>query len=364
MSLYIGLMSGTSMDGVDAALVDLTTNRCIAGLTRPYGEEVKRFLEEVLNDSRVLGLETLNQLSTVLGREFGKAVLTLLEEAQYSAKDVVAIGSHGQTICHDATATIPYTVQLACPHTIAEMTGIRVVADFRTRDLVVGGQGAPFAPLYHEELFAQHQLPMVVVNIGGIANVTFLEALQPPRGYDTGPGNCLMDAWIRETLNQPYDVDGAWASSGQVMMPLLSELLSDPFFNQQGPKSIGKEYFSLSWLLAKLGKDDVQPQNIQATLLELTAITISHAVKLRALKPACVVLCGGGVHNKALQAALQQHFGNSSVVSSAQFGVNPDYIEAMMFAWLAEKTIHEKPLDLSALTGAKKPVILGAVYSI
>jgi anhydro-N-acetylmuramic acid kinase len=353
-------MSGTSMDGVDVALVDLDTNQCVAGMTRPYSEKARCFLEEVLRAESV-GLGVLSQLSSVLGREFGQAVLELLVQAHCAAKDVVAVGSHGQTICHDAMAEIPYTVQLGCPHTIAEMTGIRVVADFRTRDIVVGGQGAPFAPLYHQALFGHHTLPLAIVNIGGIANVTFLEQSQPPRGYDTGPGNCLMDAWIRQIRDQQYDADGAWASSGHVIQPLLTEMLSDPYFQQKPPKSLGKEYFSRAWLNSKL-HETYAPVDVQATLLELTAITIAQAVSQHAVKPSHVVLCGGGVHNRTLHHAIQRHLSDSQVVSSAHLGVDPDFIEAMMFAWLAEKTIHNVPVDLAALTGANKPVILGAVY--
>lgn len=361
MALYIGLMSGTSMDGVDAALVDLERNRCVAGLTRPYSEKAKCFLEDVLR-AESIGLETLNQLSSVLGREFGQAALDVLGKAHYSAKDVVAIGSHGQTICHDATAVIPYTVQLGCPHTIADMTGIRVVADFRTRDIVVGGQGAPFAPLYHQVLFGDLAPSLAVVNIGGIANVTFLEQSRPPCGYDTGPGNALMDAWIRQTQGRLYDFDGAWANSGQVIQSVLTEMLAAPYFQQKPPKSLGKEYFSRTWLMSKISGIHA-PEDIQATLLELTAMTIAQAVSQHTDKPLQVVLCGGGVHNRALHCAIQRHLIGFQVVSSAHFGVNPDFIEAMMFAWLAEKTTHQIPLDLSTLTGARKPVILGALYS-
>ena len=362
MALFIGLMSGTSMDGVDAALVDLDNNQCLAGITRPYGVEARRFLDDVLHaDSIALG--RLHQLSTILGREFGLAVLELLEKANCSADDVIAIGSHGQTICHDTAAVIPYTVQLACPHTIAEMTGICVVADFRTRDLIVGGQGAPFAPMYHQVLFDHQQKPLMIVNIGGIANVTFLNESQPPRGYDVGPGNCLMDAWVRLKLNQSYDADGAWASTGHVIPSLLNELLLDPFFQQKPPKSIGKEYFSLNWLEQKL-KKDYAPADVQATLLELTAMTIGAACEQATEHPTSIVICGGGVHNASLMHALTRYSKGIQVVSSAKFGVDPDFLVAMMFAWLAEKTIRKVPLDLSVFTGSKKPVILGAVYHV
>lgn len=360
MALYIGLMSGTSMDGVDAALVDVDTNRCLSGIMRPYTEKAKAFLEEVLRAERV-GLGTLSQLSSVLGREFGLAVLELLEKAHCEAKDVVAIGSHGQTICHDAMAEIPYTVQLGCPHTIAEMTGIRVIADFRTRDIVVGGQGAPFAPFYHQALFGHHQMPLAIVNIGGIANVTFLEESQPARGYDTGPGNCLMDLWIRQMRALPYDADGAWANSGQVIPSLLAKMLSDPYFQQLPPKSLGKEYFSYDWLALKLQGNEA-PEDVQATLLQLTATTIAQAISHNTSKPSQIILCGGGVHNHALHHTIQRHLSDSQVVSSSQFGVNPDFIEAMMFAWFAEKSIQNTSIDMVALTGAKKPVVLGVSY--
>lgn len=360
MGLYIGLMSGTSMDGVDAALIDLPSNQLIAGITRPYSPEAWARLSNVLN-GQTLSLSTLSQLNTVLGREFALAVLELLEKASCSPKDIIAIGSHGQTICHDATADIPYTVQLGCAHTIAEMTGIRVVADFRTRDLVVGGQGAPFAPLYHQELFSHQKRPFAVVNIGGIANVTFLEASGALSGYDTGPGNCLMDAWARKHLNQSYDANGEWAASGQVISSLLSECLSDSFFEQIAPKSIGKEYFSEEWLSSKL-KPSYSPSDIQATLLELTARTIFNELNQRGIQLSSVIICGGGVHNASLMKALQHHSESLSVVSSREFGVDPDFIEAMMFAWFAEKAIHNIPLNLNSLTGAKNTAVLGVIY--
>lgn len=348
------------MDGVDAALIDTTTNQCIYGLTRPYGAEAQKFLEEVLS-SKFIGLSTLNQLNTLLGREFAASVLLLLEKSNYLAKDVVAIGSHGQTIAHDASADIPYTIQLACAHTIAQLTGIKVVADFRTRDLVVGGQGAPFAPLYHQVLFANRKAPIAVVNIGGISNVTFLDDSNTILGYDIGPGNCLMDAWINKVLNKSFDHEGAWGGSGHVVQSLLLECLSDPYFKRPYPKSIGKEYFSLNWLLPKLN-NGYRPEDIQATMLELTAMTISSAIKEHGESVSGVVICGGGVHNKALLRALQQNINEIPVISSTAFGVNPDYIEAMLFAWLAEKTIQNIPLDLRTLTGSNQPVVLGAIY--
>jgi len=234
MRLLIGLMSGTSMDGIDAALVDVNTNTLIAGITRSYSMPAQQRLRAVLNGEQT-GPAALSQLNTVLGKEFALAVQQLLDTTNIKPHQVVAIGSHGQTICHDATADIPYTVQLGCAHTIAALTGIQVVADFRTRDLVMGGQGAPFAPLYHQALFTDLTTPAAVVNIGGIANVTFLAPVVAVSGYDTGPGNCLMDAWVQKNLHKSYDEKGAWGATGHLIEPLLTSMLADPYFELPAP---------------------------------------------------------------------------------------------------------------------------------
>ena len=361
MSLYIGLMSGTSMDGIDAALVDVDTNTLIAGITRPYSEEAKQILLTVLNQAEVRP-SILCQLNTLLGSEFALAVLQLLEESNTSLHDVVAIGSHGQTICHDAAAEIPYTLQLGCAHTISEMTGKVVVADFRTRDLVIGGQGAPFAPIYHETLFKEENLPLALVNIGGIANVTYLEPGHGKScGYDVGPGNCLMDAWIYQHKGLAYDKNGEWAQTGKVIEPLLTTLLDDPYFKRPYPKSLGKEYFSPAWLSACLRRDD-DPSDIQATLVQFTAVTIANDIKKWRSPVKHLTICGGGAHNLALMRALSEELPQIKVDSTLAFGVDPDFIEAMMFAWLAEKAINQKPLDLRHITGAKKASVLGVIY--
>ena len=361
MKLFIGLMSGTSMDGIDAALVDVNTNTLIKGITRPYSDKAKEWLHAVLN-----GVQTtpavLSHLNTLLGREFALAAHQLLETAKVTPQQVVAIGSHGQTLCHDATAEIPYTVQLGCAHTIAELTGILVVADFRARDLVVGGQGAPFAPIYHEALFKEDAMPLAVVNIGGIANVTYLVPGVDVCGYDVGPGNCLMDAWIKKHLNVAYDAGGEWAATGQVMPPLLTTLLADPYFNLPPPKSLGKEYFSDAWLARYLQPNDA-PEDVQATLLALTATTIADAIQKSHLQCRSVAICGGGAHNIMLQNALIKQLPDLHVSSTKTFGIDPDFIEAMMFAWLADKTLSHTPLDLTRITGAKNRAILGAIYA-
>lgn len=358
--LYIGLMSGTSMDGIDAALVDLNSNQFIAGLTLPYSSKTKLLLLEILAEEKQ-SLRLLSQLNTVIGREFAEAVLQLLKNLNLSSCDIQAIGSHGQTICHEPDADIPYTIQLGCAHSIAELTGITVVADFRTRDLVLGGKGAPFAPLYHHALFKEKPLPLVVVNIGGIANLSYLACNDNPRGYDTGPGNCLMDAWVKEQLGKDYDENGLFAASGQVIEELLIALLQDPFFSKRCPKSIGKEYFSKAWLKQHL-KLSYKPADVQATLLQLTAKTIASAIIALAANLKTVLVCGGGVHNLSLMQAIKQLLPHLTVQSTSSCALDPDYIEAAMFAFLAEKTLSRTALNLNSITGAKRAAILGTIY--
>lgn len=361
MSLYIGLMSGTSMDGIDAALVDLPSNKLISGIIKKYSEEVQQKIQYV-SEGKDLSLAAVCQLNTLIGKEFAAAVFQLLGEANITADQIHAIGSHGQTVCHDAYATIPYTLQLGCGHTIATLTNITVVADFRTRDLVNGGQGAPFAPIYHQQLFTKPDQQVAVVNIGGIANITILEPNAKILGWDLGPGNCLMDAWIKRHLGKSYDEAGEWAKQGQVLKPLLSDLLSDPFVCLEPPKSIGKEYYSLTWLANYL-KPDYQPVDVQATLLAFTAHGIANSLlKSRFSSLKHLYLCGGGSHNQHLINTLSNLLPEVSVQSSEVVGINPDYLEAMMFAWLASQTINKKPIPLSSITGSKSPQILGAIY--
>lgn len=361
MRLFIGLMSGTSMDGIDAALVDVETNTLLGGLTRPYGEETNAFLAAVLREEQV-GFSAFSQLNTLLGREFANAAMALLKTMDVSSKEVLAIGSHGQTICHDAMASIPYTVQLGCPHTIAELTGLPVVADFRTRDLIIGGQGAPFAPMYHQALFKTADDPLAIVNIGGIANVTYLAKDKPVSGYDVGPGNCLMDAWALRHLGHPYDNEGAWAATGRVIPSLLTTLLADPYFKRPVPKSIGKAYFSDAWL-SKALQITYAPEDVQATLLALTATTIAEAVLAYPERPKRLALCGGGVHNSVLCTSLIEALPTIEVNTTKAHGIDPDFMEAMMMAWLADKAWSHTPLDFRKITHAKKQAIYGVIYA-
>jgi anhydro-N-acetylmuramic acid kinase len=360
MSLYIGLMSGTSMDGMDAALVDLSSNTLIAGITRPYSQEVQARLSR-FNQAGLISPIHLMQLHTLIGQDFTKAVFDVLNKAHCKPEDIIAIGSHGQTLYHDPLASIPTTLQLGCAHTIAAQTGITTVADFRTRDLVLGGQGAPFAPCYHHILFEKHEMPLVLVNIGGIANITILRKNQTPIGYDTGPGNTLMDAWIKKHRNFDYDTHGDWASTGKIIKPLLSRLLDDAYFKQISPKSIGTEYFSEAWLSIYL-ESDYLPEDVQATLASVTAISIAHAIQADAPECTRIALCGGGVHNHFLCQQLKQILPQCSIESTQTYGVDPDYLEAIMFGWFAQQTILNNAVNLTQITGAIKPTILGSIY--
>jgi len=363
MTLYVGLMSGTSMDGIDAALIRVPSNTLELGITKKYSSELKQLIDELIN-SQTLSLAQFCQINTLIGREFAAAVNELLQEAKVQAKDIRAIGSHGQTVCHDTSGTIPFTLQMGCAHTISSLTGITVVADFRTRDLVNGGQGAPFAPLYHQELFAVDNEEVAVVNIGGIANTTILLPENAAIGWDVGPGNCLMDAWINKHQNKAYDADGAWANQGKVNTNLLAQLLKDSFVSQKPPKSIGKEYYSLAWL-EKLLPVGISPVDVQATLCAFTAHAIADSLlnyKVGQIKQ--LFLCGGGCHNKRLVEDLCHLLPGISVQSTAVKGVSPDFVEAMMFAWLAAQTINTMPVNLSGITGSKGLEILGAIYPI
>jgi anhydro-N-acetylmuramic acid kinase len=358
MNLYIGLMSGTSMDGIDAALVDVDNHKLIHGITKPYSLSLQKRLSELTAGSPV-PIASFCQANSLIGEAFAEAVNELLAIAQVPLTSIKAIGSHGQTIAHDIRTEFPYTLQLGCGHTIAHRTGIPVVADFRTRDLVLGGQGAPFAPLYHHEVFATTmQLPIAVVNIGGIANISLLTDKNKTQGWDLGPGNCLMDAWINKQLGHNYDCSGAWASQGKVITSLFEQLQKDTFFKQKPPKSLGKEYYSLAWLEKYLSENRL-PVDVQATLLALTGWCIADAIDPTIKQ---LLICGGGAHNNALMTALEQLLPETIVQSTDDVGISSDYLEAMMFAWLASQTIMKKKVDLTHITGSKAPQLLGAIY--
>ena len=371
MTLFVGLMSGTSMDAVDAVLVDLTdgegsTPRILACTGLPIAAELRRELLGLRHAPHNI-LEQMTRLDSEMGHLFAAATLEVLQKAGVSATQVTAIGSHGQTVFHQPLGAHPTSVQLGDPNLITELTGITTVADFRRRDIAAGGQGAPLVPAFHQAVFQSPGKTRVVLNIGGIANITILpaDAQQPVTGFDTGPGNALMDAWANEHLGTPRDDNGRWASSGTVHQPLLDILLKDPYFNMAPPKSTGREYFHLEWLRSalRMGKMAVIPShNIQATLCELTAVSIAQAIITYAVDAQQVLVCGGGIYNQTLFLRLHELLKPREVLSTSTFGIDPDWVEAVAFAWLAKQTMEGKPGNVPSVTGARCLRVLGGIY--
>ena len=363
MGLYVGLMSGTSMDGIDAALVAVESGSCrvLAARTRPWDASLKSRVIRLLDCPDACSLDEIATLDVALGHAFAAATLALLEAASTPADAVRGIGSHGQTLRHRPEGPLPFTWQIGDPNVIAELTGIPVVGDLRRRDVAAGGQGAPLVPAFHAQVFASAAEDRVIVNIGGIANVTLLVRGRPVLGFDTGPGNRLMDAWILRHRQQEVDTDGVWAASGEVDQALLQRLLEEAYLALPAPKSTGRELFNLDWLDERLGGSIRRPQDVQATLLAYTAATIATAVRAGA-PGASVYLCGGGTHNPALVAALRRRLPGQAVASTAGLGLDPDFVEATAFAWFAERTLDGQSSNLPEVTGARGPRILGGVF--
>ncbi|ADJ27730.1 anhydro-N-acetylmuramic acid kinase [Nitrosococcus watsonii] len=362
---YIGLLSGTSMDAIDTALVELEPFRILTTHSIPIPLALRQQLFAVIERSTT-SLEELGTLDIRLGRLFAETALELLAKAKCSATDVQAIGSHGQTIYHWARGPDPFTLQLADPNTIAEITGITTIADFRRRDLAAGGQGAPLAPAFHAAFLRSSHHHRAVLNIGGMANISFLPTARrtPIWGFDTGPGNALMDGWINRHLNQSMDREGCWAASGRVNKTLLRYLLADPYFSLSPPKSTGREYFNLVWLdraLIRTGMKLSSP-DVQATLCALTITSIELAIQKFSPQTEELLVCGGGANNKALMEGLQKQLVSCRVATTETYGIHPQWVEACVFAWLAKQTLEDRPGNLPEVTGARHPVILGAIY--
>lgn len=357
---YIGLMSGTSLDGVDAVLADFSGPRFASLAHAHVGFDVALRDELLaLTSSGADEIERCGRLGIELAGRYTEAVEEVLNAAGVDASQVRAIGCHGQTVRHRPANG--FTVQIGNPALLAERTGIAVVADFRSRDLAAGGQGAPLVPAFHSVAFGSQAEPRAVVNIGGIANVSLLVPGAPILGFDTGPGNCLMDSWAQRHLRKAYDAGGAWAAGGKPLPALLSRLLAEPYFEQPAPKSSGRELFNLPWLDARLdGAED--PQAVQATLLELTADSIAGAVKASGARVSRLIACGGGAHNDTLMKRLAQRLAPATVETSAAHGLAVDQVEAMAFAWLAWRAINGLPGNVPEVTGAKGPRVLGAIY--
>jgi len=366
--LYLGLMSGTSLDGVDAALLEVGPDRpTLRGVHhRPLPQELRREILALNRPGGIDELDRMGQLDRRLGQLFAETATQLLRHTGLAADDLRAIGSHGQTLRHRPPGMLPpelaFTLQIGDPATIAEHTGILTVADFRRRDLAAGGQGAPLVPAFHQAMFAG-TVHRAIVNIGGMANITLLASGQAPTGFDTGPGNVLMDAWCRLHLQQPHDEGGRWAAGGQVDEALLDALLQHPFFAQPPPKSTGRESFHLPWLEQVLEQHATtrEPQDIQATLLELTARSIARAIQ-DAGDVAEVYCCGGGAHNRFLLERLTRLLSPRRVATTEVLGLHPDWVEAAAFGWLAHLALNHQPGSVPEVTGATAPRILGAIY--
>jgi len=358
--LVVGLMSGTSLDGVDAALVDFTEGKphTLATVWLPYPAATRQQAMQ-LQAARHDEIHSAALLANELARCYAEATQQVLACAGAEAAQIAAIGCHGQTIRHQPAAG--YSIQLNNPALLAELSGITVVADFRSRDIAAGGQGAPLVPAFHSAVFGHPERHRVILNIGGIANLTDLNRGKPVKGFDCGPGNLLMDAWIERHQGQRYDEAGNWAAQGQVLPDLLHRLMNDTFFMASPPKSCGRDQFHMSWLESHLAGDE-RPEDVQATLLELTALSVTQAIARWCGEPDELFVCGGGARNSALMARLQHHLPNRRVASTDFLGQAADWVEAVAFAWLAWRTLCGEPGNLPAVTGARGPRILGAIY--
>ncbi|KRC31156.1 MULTISPECIES: anhydro-N-acetylmuramic acid kinase [unclassified Lysobacter] len=367
--LFVGLISGTSADGIDAALVRFdSAQHCelVLGRTYPWQDALRARLVALGQGGDAQSLEELGTLDVQIADAFAEAALALLDEAGAGAADVNAIGSHGQTVRHRPEGAFydgrhPFTWQLGDGHRIAERCGIATVADFRRRDVAAGGHGAPLVPAFHAAQLRAADEDRAVLNLGGIANYTLLPASGAVRGFDTGPANCLMDAWHLLHRGGAYDADGEFAAQGESDPELLARLLDEPWFALPPPKSTGREHFHLDWVRSRLSGDE-RVEDVQATLLELSAITIADA--LRAQQPGTrrVLACGGGVRNAQLLGAIAAQLPDVVLESTAAYGLDPDFVEAMAFAWLARQTLAGLPGNLPSVTGARGPRVLGVVY--
>ncbi|WP_321777292.1 anhydro-N-acetylmuramic acid kinase [Sulfurimonas sp.] len=354
--LYIGVMSGTSLDGVDVTLCEIDESNCklISSLEFPFDAELKEEILNVINSSTTL--EQIGTLDNKLGHLFADAINTFLQKQNIDAKSIDAIGLHGQTLWHKPNGDNPFSMQLGCPNVVNAQTNIKVVADFRRMDIANGGQGAPFAPAFHQFIFKEKE--SAVLNIGGMANITILG--ENLRGWDTGCGNVLMDMWIQKCKNIPFDKDGKFAKSGSIDANLLDAMIRDIYFTKLPPKSTGREYFNDTWLANYLPIfQTLKDEDIQRTLLELTALSIANDVKNNSIKS--LIVCGGGVKNAFLMQRLQE-LCKVKVASTDEVGVSSEFMESMAFAWLAYKRIHNQEVNLSCVTGAKKDSILGGIY--
>ena len=368
-SLYIGTMSGTSADGLDIVIADIQSINCTKLIHSYFAEYPSELSEEIKHlqtlDSHTLfskKKETLDKIDQTLARFYGQHIQKCLVQANIQSESICAIGNHGQTIIHQPDATTPFSLQICNPQQLSQLCHIPVIADFRSADIQEKGQGAPLMPAFHAAILSE-QAPCAVVNIGGISNTTILKEKQVI-GFDNGPGNTLMDNWIYQHTQQSYDNDGDWAHSGRTNNELLTALLEEPYFSKKPPKSTGQDLFNSIWLNNLLKSfEHLSPPDIQATLCELTAASIIQDIKVHK-EVTKIFICGGGAKNSHLMSRLQDIAGKHiSVKKFSELGVDPDWVEALGFAWLAFCFTHKIAGNLPSVTGAKKPVILGQKFS-
>ncbi len=363
---YIGLMSGTSLDAIDVAITQIDEQSCniIAADSHALPADIKQAIAELCHPGNN-EIERMGKLDFQLGNLFAEATLKLIRLAKLAPSDIKAIGSHGQTIRHRPTNKAPFSLQIGNPARISEVCNITTVADFRRADIAAGGQVAPLVPAFHQDMFSHSERNRFILNIGGMANISLLPPKKSTitRGFDTGPGNVLLNAWVNIHKQHPYDDNGEWSASHPYNETLLNNLLSHSYFGKPPPKSTGREVFDLHWLDKKLHEinETIEPGVVQSTLCELSARSIADSIKLHEPNSIDVIVCGGGAHNHDLISRIEKHL-QTKIRLTDELGVEADYVEAAAFAWLARQALHLKPANLPAVTGAKHPVILGAIY--
>jgi anhydro-N-acetylmuramic acid kinase len=361
---FIGLISGTSRDGVDAALVLFEDEkpRLLHALCLPYGEPLESDLKHLLETGHEAAMAVGGMLDERIGRHFARAARTLADEAGIEMRDIEAIGSHGQTVWHDPEGDPPCSIQLGSPQVLLRSTGVPVVSHFRQADIESGGQGAPLAPLLHRHLFFDETESRAILNLGGIANLTFLHRDGSVSGHDCGPANCLLDLWTMTQQARPFDAGGEWAASGKPVPGLLQDMLADPYFSRPPPKSTGLEYFNRAWLEPFLARHCADPADVQCTLAELTARSVAQALEQGTRAVERLLVCGGGVHNTDLLARLARLLPDTRVQSTRHHGMHPDWVEAVLFAWLARERLAGRLQHTRPITGAEKAVLLGELH--
>jgi anhydro-N-acetylmuramic acid kinase len=359
-------MSGTSMDGIDVALMNFQENKflTVGTLKKNYPKELRSQLIFASKNWKKTNIDQLGRLDQWTGEIFRDAALEIIKKFNIKANQIAAIGSHGQTIRHQPKIENPFSMQIGDPNIIAYGTKITTVSDFRRKDLAAGGEGAPLTPIYHKAIFQNNKVNRVVLNIGGISNITILNKnSEEIIGFDTGPGNTLLDAWIREKLNKPFDKNGQWARQGSTNKTLLNSMMSDPYFDLAPPKSTGTEYFNLNWLNHFIGSKNITEVDIQKTLTVFTSESIAQAIERFNPNTEEIILCGGGVKNISLYKEITNRLPKIKISKTNDYGIDSDYLEASAFAYLAKLTISKEVGNVKSVTGSKNQVILGGIYS-